>query len=250
MIEMNDEVSTLFEYLRNGIHYIYQPDREILDKIATMVNKIGPFEQPDMILQLDDKVMAIEHFEFDASSSCKKGSLDKRRLADRNRAFDKLISESDISVNPLVINTSVNCTYTANDYITNFKNVFEKHCAKVSDYKAHLVTENKVKNVEDIIICFFIVDTTPLGSYYYDDGPKSLIALQVKECLELINSSKEVDCYLFGNYNGKENALEFISNCDNVVQLITDIRIIDFAEDEFFTFNPQESRYCMKLDES
>lgn len=246
---MIDEVGTLYEYSGDSIHYLYDRDRELLVKIMANMNRIEPFEQPDMILPIDDKVLAIEHFEFDASSSSKKGSLDKRKLAERNREFDKLVINTKVSKYPVVSTNSVDCTYSSENYIKNFNSVFENHLSKVAEYKIHLVTENKAKSVDDIIMCFFIVDTTPLGCYYQEDGLKTFVALQVAECLDQVSKAKEIDCFFFGYFDGVKNSMEFISNCPEVVQLVKDIRVIDFKVNEFFTFNPQESRFCVNTRE-
>lgn len=246
---MIDELRTFYEYAGNSIDFLYKEDRMLLEKIVAAGQRIVPFEQPDMILKLDDKVLAIEHFEFDASSSSKKGSFDKRKLAERNREFDNLVLNSNISDKPLVATKSVDCIYSAEHYIRNFKSVFEKHLAKVTDYKAHLLNEGIVKQVDDIIMCFFIVDTTPLGSRYLEDFPIPFIPFQVTECLELISKAKEIDCFFFGYYDGKKDSLEFISNCNEAVECVKDIRTLDFTVDEFFTFEPQEARYCMRLEE-
>lgn len=249
VVGLIDEVNIFYEYSGNSIDFLYKGDRDLLEKIIASRHRIEAFEQPDMVLLLEDKVLAIEHFEFDASSSSKKGSLDKRKLAERNREFDKLIIDSDISEEPLVVTNSVDCIYSADNYIRNFMSAFEKHLLKVSDYKTHLINENIVKHADDIIMCFFIVDTTPLGCYYEEDGPKSFIAFQVVECLELISRAKEIDCLFFGYFDGRKNSLEFISNCPEVVKLTRDIRTIDFRRDEFFTFNTKESRFCTKLND-
>lgn|GEM_PF-1864013 len=247
---MTDEVRKFYEYAVNGIHFIFEGDRELLEKIVAVWKRIKPFEQPDIILMLDDKVLAIEHFEFDASSSSRKGSLDKRKLAERNREFDKLIQNSDISSEPLVLTDSIDCLYSADNYIGNFKSVFEKHLAKVAEYKSHLISENIVRQVEDIIMCFFIIDSTPLGCYYQENDLKHFEAFQVRECLELISKAKEIDCFFFGSCVGGKNSLEFISNCPEVIEFIKEkIRIIDFSEDSFFVFEPHETRFCMKVNE-
>lgn len=209
---MNVEVKTLFEYANNGIQCIYNGDKELLEKIALNTQKTEPFEQPDIIIPLGDKVFAIEHFEFDASSFNKKGSMDKRKLAERNREFDKLIADSDFSEVPLVATTSVDCTYSSDCYIKNFKTVFENHIAKITEYKKHIIDANKAKQMDDIIMCFFIVDTTPLGCYCLEDSLKIFVPFQVKECLELITQAKEIDCLLFGFFDGNNNSLLFISN--------------------------------------
>lgn len=40
----------------------------------------------------------------------------------------------------------------------------------------------------------------------------------------------------------------FGSKCSDVVQLVKEIKMIDFKVDEFFTFSPQESRFCVKIE--
>lgn len=248
MIELHDEIQTLFHYAQNSIHFVNKADKEMVEKIVSKLYSIEPFEKPDMILKLDDKLLAIEHFDFDASSFSRKGSLDRRKLADRNRNFDKMIEEADVTLEPIYFTTSVDCSYTATNYIMNFKTVFENHLSKVEEYKSRLISENKVKNIDDIIMCFFIVDNTPLGCYYNEDGPKSFVAVQVKECLELISLAKEINCFFFGYYEGNKYSIEFISNSPETIQIIKNIKVLDFKEDEFFAFDPQETRFCTQVE--
>jgi len=240
---MNDEIRKLYEYAGDSIHCVDNKDKGLLEKIAANWSRIKSFEKPDMIVQIEDKVLAIEHFEFDASSCGKKGSLDKRKLAERNRDFDKVIIESDTAEEPLIVTSSVDCLYSPDYYLDNFTSVFNNHLNKIETYNKHIINEKIVKSIDDIIMCFFIIDTTPLGCYYMDDGPKSFVAFQVKECLDLITKAKEIDCFFFGLFDGQSNSLEFIRNSPNIVQLIKGIRVLDFNHDEFFTFNPQETRF-------
>jgi len=245
---LQDEVKTLFHYAQDSIHFVNKADKEMVEQIISKIYNMEPFEKPDMILKLDDKLLAIEHFEFDASSLSRKGSLDKRKLAGRNRSFDKMIEEADVKSDPVYFTTSVNCSYTAADYILNFKTVFENHLSKVEVYKSRLISENKAKNIDDIIMCFFIVDTTPLGCYYNEDGLKSFVAIQVKECLELISSAKVVDCFFFGYFEGNKFSIEFISNSPETIQIIKKIKVLDFNEDKFFAFDPHEIRFCTQVE--
>lgn len=46
-----------------------------------MFHKLVPFERPDMYAELDDKVVILEHFEFDASRQTMKGMRGKREEA-------------------------------------------------------------------------------------------------------------------------------------------------------------------------
>lgn len=246
---MEKEVQTLIEYARESIHCIYADDVVLLKKIAENWSSIQGFEKPDIIIPIGDKVLAIEHFEFDASSVTKKGSIDKRELATRNRKFDKLIQEQESFENPLITHGTSDCVYSAENYIKNFKANFSCHYGKIADYKTHLVYEKKVKSVSDIIMCFFVVDTTPLGCYYMEDGMKYFIAFQVNECLDIISKSKDVDCLFFGFFDGQRNSLEFLSNRIEVIEYIKTIKMLDFKVDEFMCFHPQEIRFCNKVEE-
>jgi hypothetical protein len=250
MTDMNDEMRTLYEYAGNSIHFPFLRDKDFLEKIVLNMNNIKPFESPDMILTLGDKVLAIEHFEFDASSFNRKGSMDKRNLAERNRKFDNLIEDQSIDEETIFSTTSVECSYSSTYYIKNFKSVFANHLSKIEKYKRNLVEKSIVKNTDDIIICFFIVDTTPLGCYYLEDGaPKSFYLLQVSEFIDIITKANAVDCVLFGYFNGTKNDLSFISNYPEALESIKKQNVIDFGVVDFFSFDPQETRFCTKLKE-
>mgnify|MGYP001386837676 CR=1 FL=1 len=166
MLLMNDEIKTLYKYAGDSIHCINRGDKEFLEKIVDNIHSLEPFDHPDMVIRLGEKVLAIEHFEFDASSFNRKGSMDKRELAKRNREFNELINNLDVTKEPIVITTSVKCIYSLDYYIKNFKQVFKKHLIKAAEYKSCLINNGMVKQANDITICFFIVDTTPLGCYY------------------------------------------------------------------------------------
>lgn len=245
---MEREVQTLIEYAGESIHCVYADDVILLKKIGENWSSMQGFEKPDIIIPIGEKLLAIEHFEFDASSVTKKGSIDKRELATRNRKFDKLIQEQDSFENPLIANGTSDCVYTSENYIKNFKASFASHYEKIADYKKHLVNEKKAKSISDIIMCFFVVDTTPLGCYYMEDNMKYFIAFQVIECLDIISKSNDVDCFFFGFFDGQRNSLEFLSNRIEVIEYIKTIRMLDFKVDEFMCFHPQEIRFCYKVE--
>jgi hypothetical protein len=239
---VSKELSLLNKYLENGARYHNELDKEFLEELSVSYHEIIEFERPDLLIHLNEKLLAIEHFEFDASSKNRKGSNDKREFSERNREFDRLISET--TEFPLIQNQAVNCEYSYSNYIKNFKETFSKHLSNITDYKNNIIESGLANKEEEILICFFIEDTTPLGTYRLIDG--DLISCNLfflREYVEIISNSREIDFVLFGHY---DNQIEFMSNTEKTLKVLNENRIDDLQE-YFFCFEPQESRFCIHI---
>lgn len=75
------------------------------------------------------------------------------------------------------------------------------------------------------------------------------VAVQVKECLELIKKAKGIDCLLLGYFAGNKKSLILVSNNPTAVQAVKESKVIDFNIDKFFAYEPQESRFSFKVTE-
>lgn len=243
---MNNELGTLYKHINGGIRFYCQKDKDFLENIVQPnINRFEPFERPDIILPLEDNIFAIEHFEFDASNLARKESTDKRQFAERGRIFNNEFNQQHIPNEPFVSNILVNTQYSHQNYINNFKNGFENHVNKIEKYKENLVEKGKSKNLEDIVICFFVEETTPLGCYYLDDEnyPREFTLFQVAECMDIIMAANKVNYMLFGFSHGvNNNDIAFLSNSQEARESLKKEKILDFKRDRFYTYNIREVR--------
>jgi hypothetical protein len=167
---MNNEIRMFREYSEGSIDCYNQNDKKILIEITNKIDELIPFENPDIILKLDDKIMMIEHFQFDASKYCMhKGNLDKALLPQRERAFDEF-SKNNQFESKVFSTTRIDCIYTYQQYTDNFKRVYYDHLCKIDNYKKRIIEHGYSKDENSIITAFLIIDTTPLGNYCLVDG--------------------------------------------------------------------------------
>lgn len=248
-MNVNKEHKRLFDYFINGVTVPCSGDKVLLNSIGHNFNSAQSYERPDILIPIGEQIVAIEHFEFDASSVTRKGSKDKKNQDQRDKEFSKKIDFSDLKNEPLILSCCNETEYLYKNYIKNFFKAFENHYEKIKKYKLNLISNDLVKNEENIIMCFFIEDTTPLGTYYLEEGMlKTLDLFLLKEYLDIISRSVELDCVFYGNYCGNRLALSFMKISQFNIEYLKQKKLIDFTKDEFFTFKPKESRFAINLD--
>jgi hypothetical protein len=247
---MNDEIKMFYDFAQGRIDYYNPSDKDMLFEIVNNIRRLISFEKPDMVLPLEDKIMMIEHFQFDASQFKKgKGNLDKALRSQRNRDFDAFIANADYSEEPLTLTAEVGCNFKAEYYMDNLERVFNEHLAKIETYKQRLIEHNFVKNEQSIITAFLIIDTTPLGNYQMiDSWPEPFSIFQLKKFNIMLCEAEQLDYVFNGFFDGKKNRISFMSNTLESRAVFKD-EFIDFDKDEYFSYEPLETRYFAMIDD-
>lgn len=241
---MSKEIMALRKYAGNEIILPYPGDKHVfLQQIGNAaILKAQKFEKPDILVPLSSKILAIEHFEFDASVVDKKGSSEKREESFLGKQFDKKIAELSPEQTFITSTNSYGCRYSKEDYIKNFKNNFTSHYEKVEEYKKHIVDEGLAKNNEEIGMAFFIIDTTALGSFYETENTLQYVApCFTPECREVMQNAKDIDYYFLGCFNGNEDILLFLSNCDESMNYVKENYRMS---GEWHFWEPHTARYA------
>lgn len=138
---------------------------EIYENVKSNIKKLKSYENPDLYIELEDKVIGIEQFEFSSYSSSKKGNKIKRKISeiDNNNYKDFINNENNKNNNYFI--TEVKTDTSKSNYENNFINTFEKHYERIEKYKENLKQFNK-----DIDIYFLICDETVEGTGIMIDG--------------------------------------------------------------------------------
>lgn len=139
------------------------------------------FDHPDSFYyDKQNKILYIfEHFEFDCSSSNKKGSTLRRNYAEVVRKEKKIFDSSEDAIYVESIlkqgNAGNNTFYIGangdkyrDNYINNFTSSFQKHCSQIEGYKNDCIKKLGVVP-EKYIITFVCEDITLYGTYYLDN---------------------------------------------------------------------------------
>jgi hypothetical protein len=104
---------------------------------------------------------------------------------------------------------------TARNYLANCALAFGEHYDRLPGYKDMLEREGIIKPGCNVKTCFFIEDSTPLGSYILSsDGMHELALPYVKQFLDLFERSADLDYVFLGCFTGCSNALWFIGRED------------------------------------
>jgi len=203
-------------YLHGSIKVSNYANVEIKEAIKTGF-QVESFESsrtvvngPDLYAHLKNgKLLVLEHFEFDSSKRRKrKGSKSKEEISAANRNFDETL-ESVTEVGESVYNehiikssTSLQC------YKNNLIESFERHYKNIDNYIDNIISANLITNKEDILLAFFIEDSTLCGNQYYNaDDYESypLIPLNIPEFIERLKESDKLD-YLFIGLNTRKSS--------------------------------------------
>ena len=77
----------------NGFHLL------AADELNTILHNLVPFERPDMYAFLGERLVLLEHFEFDASRRTRKGmnGLEKERRTEEELVQHELIQKENLT---------------------------------------------------------------------------------------------------------------------------------------------------------
>ena len=216
MNELKNIITKYFSKDNDAITYS-KIDEVELNK---MIQHMGGYERPDILSIYDDKIVAIEHFEFDSYKNTKKGSDFKIQDSIIEQKMKKRI-DSELGVKKEIY---------LHDEIKNN-----------SDLKQYYFGNNK-----KIEFWFFAEDVSPLGSYYYRESNinPSLLLPFSKENIDLLRQHKEIKGMIFGIYAMNEYKLVLMYNDDETLDKIEKDEYFKVKDSEFFSFNPQTTAFA------
>lgn len=202
----------------DGVEFL-SGDEKYLTFLRPFFLNIKPTnKRPDAFAEKEETVLLLEHFQFDNSRLNKKGSLQNQATASTKRELSRIL-DSDKKM--AVVNESVEkCGLY---YIENFQKQFNAHAKNIDNYKLEIKKETN-KNYEKCIMGFVIEDSSPLGSFYFEDSLKCVDLLYSKEFLDAFEQTSQLDFVIFAMTGNIENRiLSFISR--NTIPLHRDKQI-------------------------
>jgi len=226
--KMNEFIKIKQKYFNANVNLVTIKKEKLYEyqSILLNINQYGDNNKgPDLISIKNNKVYGIEHFEFDSTKNFhRKGSSYKRQLANIDNIVDEEIKKKNYvkNLSPLVLNQNIN------QYINNFKEIFNKHYSKIDSYLNNLNLDYPTLEKE---IWFFIEDVTPLGNTYldYNCNPKQFQPMLSMELITLIENSTKLRCiviavghmlYIFSNEKEEINIIKNICQKEQVNSLL------------------------------
>ena len=129
------------------------------EELDEALHNLQAFERPDMYSVLKDKIIILEHFEFDASRHTRKGMKGKQ---------EESLLESRIASAPpdgIFHCDRGNYSISLADWESNFEQIFDSHYSKISEYKRSVRQQLTNRQKEPIVVGFFIENQyTPIVS--------------------------------------------------------------------------------------
>lgn len=233
------------KYLRKdgtAIAY-YNISEDLINKI---ISNIGKYERPDMLSIFDDKILGIEHFEFDSSNSSSKGSeFKKKDYFTKNKINDKInigLKDKD----SIIVNEQIDSSSSLDNYFNNFIRNFNNHYEKIDEYIKHINEDFGYD--KEIEILFFIEDVSPLGSYFIGkNGNVNLLnPLYSDDIINLLKECPKVKYIIIGVYAMKNYKLIIIENNIEILERFVRERQ-SISNKDFMSFKPQTMGYAFKI---
>jgi hypothetical protein len=187
-----NEETKAFAY---NLRYYNGYEKNVADSIEVYRNvhkiqNLKSFECPDMYIELEDKVIGIEQFEFSAYSSNKKGDSIKRKVFEIEQENIKKIDDNKANN---YFENYIETDISRSNYEKNFIKNFDKHYCRIQEYKSNLSRINN--NVE---IYFLICDETVDGTgIYVDNNYEFYVPIMNKNILEYLLQHQEVNGIIF-----------------------------------------------------
>ena len=184
---INDYLRVNSSVLHNGFHVISE------ETLKLALHNLQSFERPDMYATLDDKIIIIEHFEFDASKRTTKGMKGKQEEALLEQRISAMPMDDEFHLD------KGNYDVSFENWQANFEQTFNSHYARISQYKESIRNHlNPDPNIP-MLVGFFIenqyspvvYDKNRCGELYYFDTIQFANKMTVSENLDFV---------LFGSY--------------------------------------------------
>lgn len=214
------------------------------EEVNKLFQNMRIYERPDILSMYDNKIVAIEHFEFDSYKNTRKGSnfkiqdniIEKRM---QNKIDKDLKKEKEIWIHDEIENTS-----SLQHYYNNFKKVLLTHIDNIPEYKEHII--NDFGDKKDIEFWFFVEDVTPLGSYTYkrEDAHLRLLLPFSKENLDTLRQHKEIKGIIFGIYAMSKYKLVLMYNDDATLDNLEKDEYFKIDDKDFVSFSPQTTGFA------
>jgi len=206
-------------------------------EFTTMIQNMGRYERPDILSIYNNKIVGIEHFEFDSYKNTKKGSNYQIQDSLMETKIKKEIEERLKKEKSIQVHGKIEGSSTLDNYYNNFEKHFKKHYSEIDSYIKN-IRENFDCTDKTIEFWFFVEDVSPLGSYFLDKERKMklLYPIYSDNIITLLKNSPKLKGIILGTYAMKEYKLIIINNNKKTLsrfskekQNVTDKDFVNFA---------------------
>lgn len=230
---------------------------EVVDKDSYVKNASYPqivvFERPDLVIEFDSYILAIEHFEADSSKRTSKGSKYKQKYNNRYflRKFEetekRIIDGSEVSTYSEKISTS----FRYAQLCSNILNSANDHYEKINDYKENI---SEVLNLNKDIYTIFFIDVKVIFPSFIetDKGINFITPLEDPEFIRKLRDFSNIEGLIlhYDKTSNLESYNKFImTDCSNLdLYTLENGFVRDFSNISIHDFeNPMQTGFVAKI---
>ena len=212
-------------------------EKSARDELAFVYRQLGILCESDLPFyysHVNRSVLIVDHVIFNSEKNLS-GQADGRPgiFLTKNRELKK--SQAAVTGRYKMLPPISKGPGSAKSYLINCIGAFSQHYAFLDEYKKALRNESICRPSCRMKTCFFIEDTTPLGSYILSaDGMHELTLGYVKQFLDIFENSPKLDYIFCGCFRGCSDSLWFIRREDIPRYRENEI---DLLRRNYFTFD-------------
>lgn len=133
-----------------------------LEKIRKFILSLISLEKPDMYSKIDNELLFIEHFIFDASLWTERGSLEKKEFERVRKKEEEFFKNKQLSTS---FSDKINSKTSFKNLVANVEKVFNNHINKIPTYVERLKKEKLIDSNTKLYKCFLIESGSKLPLY-------------------------------------------------------------------------------------
>ena len=208
-----------------------------LDELAFVYRQMGILcesDQPFYYSKVNRNVLIVDHVTFNSEKNAV-DQVDEQAGVFLKKSRELKKSQNIMKGRYKLLPPVSKGSGSAKNYLLNCVTAFLRRYAYLDEYKNTLRKEGLCSPSCRIKTCFFIEDTTPLGSYIMSaEGMQELMLGYVKQFLDLFENSPKLDYVFTGCFKGRSNSLCFIRREDTAYYRKKEI---DLLRRNYFTFD-------------
>lgn len=221
----------------------YDLDQQLF---CDVIKNARPYERPDILSIFKNKIVGIEHFEFDSFNRTSKGSEYRTKEFKIQKRFEEIMRDELKYKDFTSVHDKITGNSNMKNYFNNFQEAFLNHYNKIDNYVEHIKKDFDCSESE-IHICFFAEDVSPLGSMYIKDEKMGLLTpLFSDTIIEMLKNSPRVEYLIIGTYAINEYKLIIIENKIDALERYQNERT-RICESDFKIFEPQTIGFAGKI---
>jgi len=233
---MNSEVQqTIGRYFTKEVKLHYLGSSCFANEIIEYLSRGKYFfgDAPDLVIQLGEKFLVVEHFEFDCYKRTRAGSKNRAELARVDRVMKGIQpDEHGVLIHDEIIGESSYEFYLENIFYT-----FTEHYRKIPDYLKNIRKKGIITDNSSVRVAFIIEDASPLGVMAYDEmGIHPIVLSKSKEFLLYMSRMTNLDSVIACSGYDNSDFVWLISKEELDEYLLYSL---DYANMTFIKFKPQ-----------